>query len=48
MGEMACYEETCPRCGKIPPNNRFTPSRLEEDENYKETYENIRKEVRIR
>ncbi|CAB4070346.1 unnamed protein product [Lepeophtheirus salmonis] len=22
MGEMACYEETCPQCGKIPPSKK--------------------------
>ena len=22
MGEMACYQDTCPECGKVPPNRK--------------------------
>jgi hypothetical protein len=22
MGEMACYQERCPQCGRIPPDRR--------------------------
>ncbi|QQP41039.1 Hypothetical protein FKW44_015286 [Caligus rogercresseyi] len=23
MGEMACYEETCPQCGQVPPSKKL-------------------------
>ena len=22
MGEMACYQDTCPECGKVPPHRK--------------------------
>lgn len=22
MGEMACYQERCPQCGRVPPGNK--------------------------
>ena len=25
MGEMACYQERCPQCGRIPPGRRIQP-----------------------
>ena len=39
MGEMACYEETCPQCGRVPS------CRKKEAEKYKESLEILRKEV---
>ena len=40
MGEMACYQETCPDCGKIPP------SRQKEMKKYKHYLEVAKGEVR--
>ena len=28
MGEMACYQERCPQCGRIPPGRRLQPAEL--------------------
>ena len=39
MGEMACYEETCPQCGRVPS------CRKKEAEKYKESLEILRNEV---
>ena len=25
MGEMACYQERCPQCGRIPPGRKVPP-----------------------
>ena len=41
MGEMACYEETCPQCGRVPS------CRKKEADKYKESLEILRKEVKI-
>ena len=27
MGEMACYQERCPQCGKIPPGGKALPGK---------------------
>ena len=27
MGEMACYQERCPQCGRIPPGRKIPPSK---------------------
>ena len=40
MGEMACYEETCPQCGRVPS------CRKKEADKYKESLEILRKEVK--
>ena len=39
MGEMACYQETCPDCGRVPP------SRSREIKKYRENLEVLRGEV---
>ena len=39
MGEMACYTETCPDCGRVPP------SRSKEIRKYKESCDILRGEV---
>ena len=39
MGEMACYQETCPDCGRVPP------SRTREIKKYRENLEVLRGEV---
>ena len=39
MGEMACYEETCPQCGRVPS------CRKKEVDKYNESLEILRKEV---
>ena len=39
MGEMACYEETCPQCGRVPS------CRKKEADKYNESLEILRKEV---
>lgn len=38
MGEMACYQETCPDCGRVPP------SRSREIKKYRENLEVLRGE----
>jgi len=40
MGEMACYQETCPDCGRVPP------SRTREIKKYRENLEVLRGEHR--
>ena len=27
MGEMACYQERCPECGRIPPGRKALPGK---------------------
>ena len=27
MGEMACYQERCPQCGRIPPGRKAPPGK---------------------
>ena len=27
MGEMACYQERCPQCGRIPPGRKVLPDK---------------------
>ena len=27
MGEMACYQERCPQCGRIPPGRKALPGK---------------------
>ena len=27
MGEMACYQERCPECGRIPPGRKAVPGK---------------------
>ena len=27
MGEMACYQERCPQCGRIPPGRKAAPGK---------------------
>ena len=27
MGEMACYQERCPQCGRIPPGRKAVPGK---------------------
>ena len=39
MGEMACYQETCPDCGRVPP------SRTREIKKYRDNLEVLRGEV---
>ena len=39
MGEMACYQETCPDCGRVPP------SRSREIKKYRENLEVLQGEV---
>ena len=41
MGEMACYQETCPDCGRVPP------SRSREIKKYRENLEVLRGEVTL-
>jgi len=40
MGEMACYQETCPDCGRVPP------SRTREIKKYRDNLEVLRGESR--
>ena len=35
MGEMACYQDFCPHCGRIPPNLEGNFRRLAEQEKQK-------------
>ena len=35
MGEMACYQERCPQCGKIPPGRRLQPTDLKKKSSIK-------------
>ena len=34
MGEMACYQEFCPHCGRIPPNRRTQEDQFLEAQGY--------------
>ena len=34
MGEMACYQEFCPCCGKIPPSHKTREDQLLESQGY--------------
>ena len=34
MGEMACYQEFCPHCGKIPPSRKTREDQLLESQGY--------------
>ena len=27
MGEMACYQERCPQCGRVPPGRKAAPGK---------------------
>ena len=34
MGEMACYQEFCPHCGRIPPSRRSREDQFLEAQEY--------------
>jgi len=34
MGEMACYQEFCPHCGRVPPNRRTHEDQFLEAQGY--------------
>lgn len=34
MGEMACYQEFCPHCGRIPPSRKTREDQLLEAQGY--------------
>ena len=34
MGEMACYQEFCPHCGRIPPSRKTREDHLLESQGY--------------
>ena len=34
MGEMACYQEFCPHCGRVPPNRKTHEDQFLEAQGY--------------
>ena len=32
MGEMACYQERCPQCGRIPPGGKALPGKTAKED----------------
>ena len=34
MGEMACYQEFCPHCGRVPPSRKTREDQLLEAQGY--------------
>ena len=49
MGEMACYQEFCPHCGRVPPSRKTQEDYILEAHGYsRRLFDNVNRKQEIR